>query len=223
MNDLPESAKKVLRAIIELEESGERDPSYEDVAAQVGITIQGVAYHTRTLERLGYAEKRTGVRGFIVHRDERGRPYKPRPSRAELRAAIDRLEHPPEEAVSVPVIGYVGAGPGADLPPPPLRSVCFPRRHGHAELAAFCVAGSSMTGDDIRPGDYVIVEVTDRVDPLEAAVHVVFEPGSGHTLKRIRPEEGEVLLLSSNRKVRPRKALEGSVAQGRVVGLYRQL
>jgi repressor LexA len=94
--------------------------------------------------------------------------------------------------------------------------------HSAAGGYALRVRGNSMIDEQIRDGDYVVVEQRDRVENGEMVIALL--DGEGATLKKLYRESGRVRLQPANPEIAPIVLKEGDLRlQGVVVGLIRKL
>lgn len=143
-----------------------------------------------------------------------------RPSTAEL---VERLKespfyqarrkrhappaHPPEitaehDLVVMPVYGLCEAGkPVSEMEEDPeVSPIGVPRSRWRPGVLVFRVQGESMQKEDgrgINPDDLVMVD-TRMLDLVDGKVYVIYIPGSGVTLKRVRFLAGQAWLFSDN-------------------------
>ncbi len=78
-----------------------------------------------------------------------------------------------------------------------------------------------MVGDGILDGDIVLVREQDHVEP--GAIHICWVPNVGATIKRVQTTEDAATLVASNPQFAPIAAPEGTIVQGRVVKVIRDL
>lgn len=124
----------------------------------------------------------------------RGRPRKPLAEAAPPHAPV------PPEWEYVPLLGYVGAGPGVDDPLPDAARARVPARWVRGTTVAFVVRGESMADEGIHSGDTVVV----RTDPLPQPGDVVVawvesKVGGGCVLKKLRRDTFGRDVLGSGR------------------------
>ena len=87
---------------------------------------------------------------------------------------------------------------------------------------ALRVRGNSMIDEQIRDGDYVVVEQRERVENGELVIALL--DGEGATLKKFYRENGRVRLQPANTEVPPIVLKEADLRlQGVVVGVIRKL
>lgn len=125
------------------------------------------------------------------------------------------------EARDVPLQGLIAAGApieavrGNELVAVPEDMI------GRRDVYLLKVRGESMVDEQIRDGDYVIVER--RTDPRNGEVVVAILDGSQATLKKFYREDSRIRLQPAHPTMKPILVPEDQVAiQGVVVGLLRK-
>ena len=177
-------------------------PSFEEIAAHFNYnSLATVHEHLSNLERKRYIKR----------------------SYNESRA----IEILPSEifarAVELPLLGAVAAGvPIEAISTPETISVPdeFVRRTG--EHYVLRVRGNSMIDEQIRDGDFVIVNERNAADNGEMVIALVHR--SAATVKRFyREKDGRIRLQPANAAVAPIYVHENDIAiQGIVVGVIRR-
>jgi repressor LexA len=177
-------------------------PSFEEIAAHFNYnSLATVHEHLTNLERKGY----------IKRSYNESRAIEILPSEAFSRA------------VELPMLGAVAAGVPIEAVSTP-ESITVPeefiRRSG--EHYVLKVRGSSMIDEQIRDGDFVIVNERRSVDNGEMVIALL--NGSGATLKRFyRERDGRIRLQPANETMTPLYVHENDIAvQGVVVGVIRK-
>ena len=124
-------------------------------------------------------------------------------------------------AVELPMLGYVAAGMpieavvGSETLAVPEEMV------GRRETYALRVRGSSMIDEQIRDGDFVIVEDRKSADNGEMVIALL--GGSDVTLKKFYRENGNVRLQPANPAMQPLIIAADQIQiQGVVVGVMRK-
>jgi repressor LexA len=124
-------------------------------------------------------------------------------------------------AVELPLLGYVAAGSpiesvtGAETIAVPESLV------GKRDTYVLRVKGDSMIDEQIRDGDYVIVEDRRSADNGEMVIAMLH--GSDVTLKKLYREQGRIRLQPANPAMQPIVASPEDVqVQGVVVGVMRK-
>jgi repressor LexA len=174
-------------------------PTIRELGRRLGIVNPSAVFkHVLSLERKGYLRREGG----------------------ELRLA--GFPTPLDNQVRVPLVGVAPAGRPEEVFDSLGESVEVPewmvgRRRGNI----FCirVAGKSMVDAYIDDGDQVLLERTNTASSGEMVV-ARLDDGSV-TLKRLRRENGRILLVPENPEFAPLEVRELRVV-GRVVGLLRK-
>lgn len=177
-------------------------PSFEEIAESFGYSsLATVHEHLSNLERKGYIRKSYNESRSIelVHRDN-GTP-----------------------AVDLPLLGAVAAG----LPIEAIQdnetlavpSDMISRRRDNYVLR---VEGSSMIEEQIRDGDYIVVQAQDRAEDGQMVVALVEDEAA--TVKKLyREPGGRIRLQPANPTMKPIFADAADVRiQGVVVGVIRK-
>jgi repressor LexA len=125
------------------------------------------------------------------------------------------------EARDVPLAGLIAAGEPIEA----VRAnelVAIPEDMiGRRDVFVLKVRGESMIDDQIRDGDYVIVE--NRTEPRNGEVVVALLHGENATLKKFYREKTQIRLQPAHPTMKPIFVQEDEVAiQGVVVGLLRK-
>jgi repressor LexA len=175
-------------------------PSLEEIGRKFGLSsLATVHKHLTNLEE----------KGFIRRSWNRSRSVEMVPLRAGGRA------------VELPMLGYVAAGSpieavvGADTIAVPEDMV------GKRDTYVLRVKGDSMIDEQIRDGDYVIVEDRHTADNGEMVIALL--SGSDVTLKKLYREHGRIRLQPANPAMQPILVDPDQVqVQGVVVGVMRR-
>lgn len=203
---------------IERRLAGSDPPSQREIAAHFGLS-QNAAYQLVSyLRQKGYVVNAGGHRGLRLTKTyERAR------LRRGGKTSVLGLE---EQEAGLPVVGRVAAGS------PILAQENIERYLDPAEMFGpnrnrFClrVVGDSMVDEGIMDGDFVVVEPTTELGQNQMAVVLV---GDEATVKRVRFEDDQVVLVPANRarRYRPRtyrRDDETLRIVGKVVGCMRQI
>ncbi len=174
-------------------------PTIRELGRRLGLANPSAVFkHVLSLERKGYLRREAG----------------------ELRLA--GFPAPLDNQVRVPLVGVAPAGRPEEVFDSLGESVEIPewmvgRRRGNI----FCirVAGKSMVDAYIDDGDRVLLERTTTASSGEMVV-ARLDDGSV-TLKRLRRENGRILLVPENPEFAPLEVKELRVV-GRVIGLLRK-
>lgn len=175
-------------------------PTYEEIAAEFGITKVTVFEHLTALEERG-----------LLSRDKH---------KARSLQLADHLELPDDRPTCIRLAGRIAAGS-------PIEAVesresvdlesLFTSRHGTYALE---VRGDSMIGDQISDGDYVVIER--RTEPSTGEMVVALTENGEATLKRFYRERNRIRLQPSNPAYEP-IYVTNPVIQGVVIGVIRRL
>jgi repressor LexA len=175
-------------------------PSLEEIGKRFGLSsLATVHKHLTNLQQ----------KGFIRRAWNRSRSVEVMPSRLVARS------------VELPLLGYVAAGVpieaivGNETIEVPESLV------GKRDTYVLRVKGDSMIDEQIRDGDFVIVE--DRKTAENGETVVALLVGSDVTLKKFYRENGHVRLQPANPTVRPIVVPADQVQiQGVVIGVMRR-
>ncbi len=174
-------------------------PTYDEIAAEFGISKVTVFEHLTILE-------------------ERGLLTKDRHRARSLQLA-EHLELPDERPSCLKLIGRIAAGSPIEAIETPetidLEQV-FTSRHGVYLLE---VRGDSMIDDNIADGDYVVIE--QRTTPYNGETVVALLDTGEATLKRFYREKTRIRLQPANPKYQPIYT-ENVDIQGVMIGLIRR-
>jgi repressor LexA len=124
-------------------------------------------------------------------------------------------------SVELPLLGYVAAGKPIEAIAS-RESISVPEDFvGKRDTYVLRVRGDSMIDEQIRDGDYVIVE--DRKSAENGEMVVALLHGSDVTLKKFYRENGSVRLQPANPTMKPLMVpAEGVQVQGVVIGVMRR-
>jgi repressor LexA len=158
------------------------------------------------------------IHKHLVHLEEEGL-IKRRQNRARAIEVVHKEQKP--EARDVPLQGLIAAGApieavrGNELVAVPEDMI------GRRDVYLLKVRGESMIDEQIRDGDYVVVER--RTDPRNGEVVVALIDGEKATLKKFYREEDQIRLQPASPTMKPILVPEDQVViQGVVVGLLRK-
>ena len=177
-------------------------PSFEEIAAQFNYnSLATVHEHLTNLERKGYIKR--------AYNESRG------------------IELLPSEvlprAISLPLLGTVAAGVPIEAIQMP-ESIGVPedflRRGGNHYVLR--VRGNSMIDEQIRDGDFVIVNEKQTADNGEMVIALI--DGTSATVKKFyRERDGRIRLQPANETMNPIYVHEDDISiQGIVVGVLRR-
>ena len=177
-------------------------PSFEEIAGQFNYnSLATVHEHLSNLERKGYIRR----------------------SYNESRAIEILPSDAFPRAIELPLLGVVAAGvplefvtPGETLAVPD----DFVRRTGNHYVLR--VRGNSMIDEQIRDGDFVVVNERQRVDNGEMVIAMLHN-ASATVKKFYRERDGRIRLQPANEEMAPMYVHENDISiQGVVVGELRR-
>jgi repressor LexA len=178
-------------------------PTVREIGEAVGLTSSSSVHsQLAALERKGYLRRDpTKPRAIEVH----GTSVEARP-----------------DAVAVPLLGRIAAGTPLMAVENVEEQIALPRGMvPDGELFALRIAGDSMIGAGILDGDLVVIEKRDEAADGEIVAALVPGPAEDEaTVKRLRREDGRVMLVPENPALQPFEMTEGSIL-GRVVAVLR--
>jgi len=199
---LTKRQREILSYLSEYSEGNGYAPSFEEIASRFNYnSLATVHEHLTNLERKGYIKR----------------------SYNESRAIEILPSDIYQRAVELPLLGTVAAGaPIEALTTGETMSVPdgFLRRNGSHYVLQ--VKGNSMIDEQIRDGDYVVINERKAVDNGEMVIALVEEGGA--TVKRYyRERDGRIRLQPANELMSPIFLHENDVhIQGIVVGVLRR-
>ncbi|HWQ00235.1 MAG TPA: transcriptional repressor LexA [Vicinamibacterales bacterium] len=175
-------------------------PSLEEIGRRFGLSsLATVHKHLTNLQE----------KGFIRRAWNRSRSVELVPLRASGRA------------VELPLLGYVAAGAPIEAVPGN-ETISVPEDLvGRRDTYVLRVRGDSMIDEQIRDGDYVIVEDRRTADNGEMVIALV--GGTDVTLKKFYRENGRIRLQPANPALQPIILDPDQVQiQGVVIGVMRK-
>ena len=205
---ISERQREILQFIVDEQRDRGFPPSVREIGLAVGLTSPSTVHtHLNTLERRGY-----------IRRD----PTKPR--------AIELCYDPGSGTTAerrpvnhVPLVGDVAAG--ADVLAQENVEELVPVSAdltGDGTLFMLRVRGESMTDVGILDGDFVVVR--QQPDANDGDVVVAGIPGEEATVKTLRREGAEVILVPANASLSPQRYRAEEIAIfGKVVTVLRRL
>lgn len=178
-------------------------PTLRDIADAMGLSsLATVHEHLVALESKGIIKRKTGrVRAIEL--------------------VDDSLDFVNDMAVEVPILGYIAAGQPIEpfTDPNAKMSISPSFISGKKRVYVLQVRGESMIEEQIRDGDYVIVEETEEAKNGQIVV-ALLDNGMA-TLKRFFKEATRVRLEPANSTMSP-IFVKNVTIQGKVVGLIRR-
>ena len=177
-------------------------PTLREIANSIGVSsLATVHEHLITLEEKGLIKRKTGkVRSIKVTDDDSN----------SLAVGVD-----------VPILGYIAAGSPIEPFTDPSASMSIPPSMASAKKRTYLlqVKGESMIEEQIRDGDYVVIEQTENATNGDIVV-ALLDNGMA-TLKRFFKETTRVRLEPANSNMSP-MFVKNVRIQGKVVGLIRK-
>jgi repressor LexA len=199
---LTKRQREILTFLTSYTEANGYAPSFEEIASQFNYnSLATVHEHLSNLERKGY----------IKRNYNESRAIEILPSEAFPRA------------IELPLLGQVAAGA-------PIESIAvdehvsvpedFVRRNGQHYVLR--VRGNSMIDEQIRDGDFVVVNERQSADNGEMVIAML--SGASATVKKFyRERDGRIRLQPANETMSPIYVHENDISiQGVVVGVLRR-
>ncbi len=177
-------------------------PTLKQIATAIGVSsLATVHEHLQTLEEKGLIKRKLGKTRAI-----------------NLTQTNIDFEN---SGMDVPILGFIAAGAPIEpyTDPNATMSIPAPFVSGKKRVYVLQVRGESMIEEQIRDGDYVVVEQTDNANNGEIVV-ALLENGMA-TLKRFFKEATRIRLEPANAKMSP-IFVKNVKIQGKVVGLIRR-
>jgi len=208
MDDLTARQRRILDFIRSATRERGYPPTVREIGEAVGLTSSSSVHsQLEKLERKGY-----------LHKD----PTKPRaivPSPAGDGVAGEPSGTP------IPLLGRIAAGAPTMAAENVEDYLSVPSEFtGSGELFALRVAGKSMIDAGIDDGDVVAVSRQD--DCGDGDIGAVLQPGPAEdeaTVKRLRREDGRVILVPENPSMAPFEMADGGRVLGRVVAVLHRV
>jgi len=177
-------------------------PTLREIADSLGVSsLATVHEHLITLEEKGLIKRKTGkTRAIKVVGDES--TYA-------------------SDGIDVPILGYIAAGAPIEPYTDPSASMSIPPSMASSQKRTYLlqVKGESMIEEQIRDGDYVVIEQAESANNGDIVV-ALLDNGMA-TLKRFFRETTRVRLEPANSKMSP-IFVKNVRIQGKVVGLIRK-
>lgn len=177
-------------------------PTLRQIADAIGVSsLATVHEHLQTLQLKGLIKRKAGkVRSM------------------ELKNTEINFH---SEGVNVPILGYIAAGAPIEPYTDPNAQMSIPPNFSSLKKRVYVlqVRGESMIEDQIRDGDYVVVEQTESATNGQIVV-ALLDNGMA-TLKRFFKEATRIRLEPANATMSP-IFVKNVKIQGKVVGLIRR-
>jgi repressor LexA len=205
---LTKRQKQVLDFIADFVERNGYSPSYEELAAGLGLaSLATVHKHILALE----------IKHYLKRSYNQSRSLEVAPKYLEEQRQYARAAPP---SAGVPLLGRIAAGVPVESVPDQ-ETLSFSDFTGNPDTYALQVRGDSMIDDHICSGDYVLVQKVDQVRDGEIVVALVDRAET--TLKRYYDEGEEVRLQPANSAMAPIRVAKASIEiQGRVLAVLRK-
>ncbi|HLE48659.1 MAG TPA: transcriptional repressor LexA [Patescibacteria group bacterium] len=177
-------------------------PTLREIADAIGVSsLATVHEHLTTLETKGLIKRKFGKNRAIKISDE------------EMFSQADGVE--------VPILGYIAAGAPIEPYTDPNASMSIPPSFMSGKKRTFLlqVKGESMIEEQIRDGDYVVIEQSEGASNGDIVV-ALLDNGMA-TLKRFFKEATRIRLEPANAAMSP-IFVKNVKIQGKVVGLIRK-
>lgn len=201
MQPLTKRQREILDYLNEFIQQHGYAPSLEEIGQRFNLSsLATVHKHLTNLQE----------KGFIRRSWNRSRSVELLPSRAGGRA------------VDLPMLGYVAAGMPIEAVAS-AESIAVPESliAGRRDTYVLRVKGESMIDEQIRDGDWVVVEDRKSADNGEMVIALV--EGQDVTLKKFYRESGRIRLQPANPSMQPIYVdPDGVQIQGVVVGVMRK-
>ncbi len=176
-------------------------PTLREIADAIGVSsLATVHEHLATLVEKGLIKRKSGKVRAI-----------------DLVGTVDFSSH----GMEVPILGFIAAGAPIEPYTDPNATMAVPPAFVSQKRRVYVlqVRGESMIEEQIRDGDYVIIEQTDIANNGEIVV-ALLDNGMA-TLKRFFKEATRIRLEPANAKMQP-IFVKNVRIQGKVVGLIRR-
>lgn len=178
-------------------------PTLKQIADAIGVrSLATVHEHLETLESKGFIKRKSGKTRSI-----------------ELTNST--IDFDSEPAIEVPILGFIAAGSPIEPHTDPNASMNIPPSLVTNKRRVFVlqVRGESMIEEQIRDGDFVVIEETELARDGEIVV-ALLDNGMA-TLKRYFKEATRIRLEPANSTMSP-IFVKNVTIQGKVVGLIRK-
>ena len=202
MQPLTKRQREILDYLSEFIQQHGYAPSLEQIGKKFALSsLATVHKHLTNLQE----------KGFIRRAWNRSRSVELLPSRAGGRA------------VEVPVLGFVAAGMPIEAVPGN-ETIAIPESliSGKRDTYVLRVRGDSMIDEQIRDGDFVVVNERQRADNGEMVIAML--NGNSATVKKFyRERDGRIRLQPANETMAPMYVHENDISiRGIVVGVMRR-
>lgn len=194
---------EILRFIRDFRTSRGYSPTMQEIAADLGVNKVTVFEHIESLVKKGFLRRL--------------------PFKARSLILTDQVRFDDEHASEMPLIGYIAAGAPVEAIQNPETLDIGEMFAGKSNTFVLKVRGNSMIDEQIRDGDFVIVERRDRVRDGETVV-ALLDDGEATLKKFFREKGGKVRLQPANPEFKPIYVdLDKVQVQGAVIGVIRKM
>ena len=194
--------KQILDFIRQNIQSSGSAPTLKQIANALGVSsLATVHEHLTTLEEKGLIKRKYGKNRSIK--------------------LVDGDVNYSSTGIEVPIMGYIAAGAPIEPYTDPNATMSIPPTFvsGNKRTFLLRVKGESMIEEQIRDGDYVVIEQVEVADNGDIVV-ALLDNGMA-TLKRFFKETTRIRLEPANAKMSP-IFVKNVRIQGKVVGLIRK-
>lgn len=174
-------------------------PTLQEVAEHFDVTKVTIFEHVGVLQHKGYLERL--------------------PHKARSVTLTDQAAFPDERSTRVPMLGRIAAGSPIEAIEDTETLDFEEMLHTRGQRFALLVSGDSMIEEQIRDGDYVIVERRNTARNGETVV-ALLDSGEA-TLKKFYRERGRIRLQPANSSMKPIYVDDVRI-QGIVIGVLRR-
>lgn len=195
--------RQILEFIQQFVQSNGYAPTLKQIATALGVSsLATVHEHLTTLEAKGLLKRKAGKTRAIQL----------------VESDVDFLS---EKTMAVPILGFIRAGAPVEpyTDPNATMSIAPSFTSGKKRVYVLQVRGDSMIEDQIRDGDYVVIEETETANNGDIVV-ALLDNGTA-TLKRFFKEATRIRLEPANATMSP-IFVKNCRIQGKVVGLIRK-
>ena len=194
--------KQILDFIRQSIQSDGSAPTLKEIAEALGVSsLATVHEHLETLEKKGLIRRKSGKTRAIE--------------------IVGKYVAYQEGGFEAPILGFIAAGAPIEPYSDPNAAMNIPTGFASNKKRVFVlqVKGESMIEENIRDGDYVIIEQSEEA--LNGEIVVALLDNGMATLKRFFKEATRVRLEPANARMSP-IFVKNVKIQGKVVGLIRK-
>jgi repressor LexA len=195
--------KQILEFLTQYIQANGSAPTLKQIAEAINVSsLATVHEHLTTLEKKGLIKRQPGKSRAI-----------------DLMDKADEIFT--DKTIEVPILGFIAAGAPIEpfTDPNATMSISPTFSSGKKRVYVLQVKGESMIEEQIRDGDYVIIEETDQATNGQIVV-ALLDNGMA-TLKRFYKEATRIRLEPANSTMSPIFVRNVRI-QGKVVGLIRK-